>query len=192
MAAVEIIELSAIDLYPRSPHGLRGEGDSLRPQDIAAAFSGRHRHSSLRQDPGDAPTATSNSASRRRSQPISISRFPGPKLIPTEPRQAALTEQWVSLVNTRMDRDDGAPTYLFAYIFPKTGDSTPDREAIEAVTPALQEEIGLLDRAVAEGRLPRWRRLYLRRRQSAADPVPTCGIFPRRGAIRAAKSLSLL
>src|ERR1700726_1966944 len=28
--------------------------------------------------------------------------FPGPKLIPTEPRQAALTEQWGSLVNTRM------------------------------------------------------------------------------------------
>jgi glutathione S-transferase len=29
--------------------------------------------------------------------------FPGPKLIPTDPRHAALTEQWVSLVNTRMD-----------------------------------------------------------------------------------------
>jgi glutathione S-transferase len=29
--------------------------------------------------------------------------FPGPKLIPTEPRHAALTEQWVSLVNTKMD-----------------------------------------------------------------------------------------
>ena len=29
--------------------------------------------------------------------------FPGPKLIPTEPRHAALTEQWVSLVNTRID-----------------------------------------------------------------------------------------
>ena len=76
--------------------------------------------------------------------------FPGPKLIPTEPRQAALTEQWVSLVNTRMD-GTMVRTYLFAYIFPKTGDGKPDRKAIEAVTPALQDEIGLLDRAVAKG-----------------------------------------
>ena len=76
--------------------------------------------------------------------------FPGPKLIPTEPRQAALTEQLVSLVNTRMD-GTMVRTYLFAYIFPKTGDGKPDRKAIEAVTPALQDEIGLLDRAVAKG-----------------------------------------
>lgn len=76
--------------------------------------------------------------------------FPGPKLIPTEPRQAALTEQWVSLVNTRID-GTMVRTYLFAYIFPKTGDGKPDRKAIEAVTPALKDEIGLLDRAVAKG-----------------------------------------
>ena len=76
--------------------------------------------------------------------------FPGPKLIPTEPRQAALTEQWVSLVNTRMD-GTMVRTYLFAYIFPKTDDGTPDRKTIEAVTPALQQEIGLIDRAVTKG-----------------------------------------
>src|ERR1700739_477492 len=29
--------------------------------------------------------------------------FPGPRLFPNEPRHAALTEQWVSLVNTRID-----------------------------------------------------------------------------------------
>ena len=76
--------------------------------------------------------------------------FPGPKLIPTEPRQAALTEQWVSLVNTRMD-GTMVRTYLFAYIFPKTDDGTPDRKTIEAVTPALHQEIGLIDRAVTKG-----------------------------------------
>jgi len=76
--------------------------------------------------------------------------FPGPKLIPTDPRAAALTEQWVSLVNTRIDVTM-IRTYLFAYILPKTGDGTPDRQAIEAVTPALNEEIGLIDRAVAKG-----------------------------------------
>jgi glutathione S-transferase len=75
--------------------------------------------------------------------------FPGPKLIPTDPRRAALTEQWVSLVNTRIDTTM-IRTYLFAYIFPKAGDGKPDREAIDAVTPTVQEQIGLLDRAVAK------------------------------------------
>jgi glutathione S-transferase len=75
--------------------------------------------------------------------------FPGPKLIPTDPRHAALTEQWVSLVNTRMD-GTMIRTYLFAYIFPKTDDGQPDRKAIDAVLPALKDEIGLLDRAVAK------------------------------------------
>jgi glutathione S-transferase len=76
--------------------------------------------------------------------------FPGPKLIPTEPRQAALTEQWVSLVNTRIDTTM-VRTYLFAYLFPKTDDGQPDRKSIDSVVPALKEEIGLLDRAVAKG-----------------------------------------
>ena len=76
--------------------------------------------------------------------------FPGPKLIPTEPRHAALTEQWVSLINTKMD-STFVRTYLFAYIFPKTADGSPDRKAIDAVLPAVLEEIGLLDRAVAKG-----------------------------------------
>src|SRR5262249_59767756 len=29
--------------------------------------------------------------------------FPGPRVFPAEPRHAALTEQWVSLINTRCD-----------------------------------------------------------------------------------------
>lgn len=76
--------------------------------------------------------------------------FPGPRLFPTEPRHAALTEQWVSLVNTRID-GTLIRTYLFAYIFPKTEDGKPDQKAIDAVTPALTDEVGLLDRAVAKG-----------------------------------------
>ena len=75
--------------------------------------------------------------------------FPGPRLFPTEPRHAALTEQWVSLVNTRID-GTLIRTYLFAYVFPKTEDGKPDRKMIDAVAPALAEEIGLIDRAVAK------------------------------------------
>jgi glutathione S-transferase len=75
--------------------------------------------------------------------------FPGPQLIPSDPRLAALTEQWVSLVNTVID-GTLIRTYLFAYIFPKTADGQPDRKMIEAVTPAVREQLGILDRAVAK------------------------------------------
>jgi len=74
--------------------------------------------------------------------------FPGPPVFPSDPRLAALTEQWVSLVNTVMDRTL-IRTYLFAYIAPKTANGAPDREAIEAVMPAVREQLGILDRAVA-------------------------------------------
>ena len=74
--------------------------------------------------------------------------FPAPCVFPSDPRLAALTEQWVSLVNTVIDRTL-IRTYLFAYIAPKTADGTPDQEAIEAVMPAMREQIGVLDKAVA-------------------------------------------
>ena len=74
--------------------------------------------------------------------------FPGPDLFPSDPRLAALTEQWVSLVNTVVDRTM-IRTYLLAYAFPRTADGKPDRKAIDAVTPALRQQIGVLDKAVA-------------------------------------------
>jgi glutathione S-transferase len=74
--------------------------------------------------------------------------FPAPHVFPSDPYLAALTEQWVSLVNTVMDRTM-IRTYLLAYIAPKSAGGAPDREAIEAVMPALREQIGILDKAVA-------------------------------------------
>jgi glutathione S-transferase len=74
--------------------------------------------------------------------------FPDPYVFPSDARLAALTEQWVSLVNTLIDRTM-IRTLLFAYIAPKTADRTPDREAIDAVMPAVREQLGVLDRAVA-------------------------------------------
>jgi len=75
--------------------------------------------------------------------------FPGPKLIPQDPRGAAQVEQWVSLVNTSVD-PCLVRTYLLAYFFPKTADGKPDRAAIDGVLPAMQKQIGLLDQAVAK------------------------------------------
>ncbi len=94
--------------------------------------------------------------------------FPGPKLIPTDPRHAALTEQWVSLVNTKMD-GVLVRTYLLSYIFPKTGDGSPDRKVIDAVVPAVKEEIELLDRTVAKGGYLAKRQLHSGRHQCDAD-----------------------
>ena len=74
--------------------------------------------------------------------------FPAPWLFPSDPYLAGLTEQWVSLVNTVIDRTL-IRTYLLAYIAPKTSDRTPDREAIAAVMPAVHEQLAILDRAVA-------------------------------------------
>jgi glutathione S-transferase len=75
-------------------------------------------------------------------------RFSGPALFPSDPLLAALTEQWVSVVNTLIDRTL-IRTYLLAYAAPKTADGKPDRQAIDAVIPALREQIGVLDKAVA-------------------------------------------
>ena len=75
--------------------------------------------------------------------------FPGPRLIPEDARSAALAEQWVSAVNTVIDRTM-VRTYLFGYIFPKTPDGKPDRKVIDEVTPELREQIKLLDKAVAK------------------------------------------
>jgi glutathione S-transferase len=75
--------------------------------------------------------------------------FPGAQLIPSDLRLAALTEQWVSLVNTTFD-NTLIRTYLFAYIAPKTADGTPDRKAIDAVMPALRRQFAILDNAVAK------------------------------------------
>jgi glutathione S-transferase len=75
--------------------------------------------------------------------------FPGPRLIPEDARNAALAEQWVSAVNTVIDRTM-VRTYLFSYIFPKTADGKPDRKAIDEVTPEVRKQINLLDKAVAK------------------------------------------
>ena len=74
--------------------------------------------------------------------------FPAPFVFPSDPRLAALTEQWVSLVNTAVDRTM-IRTYLMAYIAAMPSGGKPDRQAIDAVLPAVREQVALLDRAVA-------------------------------------------
>jgi glutathione S-transferase len=72
--------------------------------------------------------------------------FDGPKLFPSDPRRAALTDQWVSFVNTVIDRTF-VRTYLYAYI--ATADGKPDRAAIDRVMPDVRAQLAVLDEAVA-------------------------------------------
>ena len=74
--------------------------------------------------------------------------FDGPTLIPTEPRALAQAEEWVSHVNTVIDRTM-VREYIFAYFFPKTADKSPDRPAIDACLADLRAQVGILDKAVA-------------------------------------------
>jgi len=75
--------------------------------------------------------------------------FPGPKLLPENPIDAALAEQWISLVSSVID-PVLVRTYLFQYVFPKGADGKPDRAAIDAVVPKMREHITLLEKAVAK------------------------------------------
>jgi glutathione S-transferase len=79
--------------------------------------------------------------------------FEGPKLIPEEPRSAAETEKWVSLINTQID-PVMVRQYLLHLYFPKGANGQPDRTAIDAALPQMQDQIDVLDRAVcASGHL---------------------------------------
>ena len=75
--------------------------------------------------------------------------FPGPELIPSDPRLGALVEQWASLVNTVID-PMLIRTYILAYAAPRTADGKPDRTIIDAAAPKLREQFLVLDNAVAE------------------------------------------
>jgi glutathione S-transferase len=78
--------------------------------------------------------------------------FDGPSLMPSEPRRAAQTEQWISLFTTTIDPGSIRP-YLGAYFFPGTPDGSPDRPRIEQSLPHLERHLAVLDGAVASGHL---------------------------------------
>ena len=73
--------------------------------------------------------------------------FVGPEMFPSAPIPASLTEQWVSFVNTVVDRTF-IRTYLYEYIAARRGNRKPDRNVIDQVLPDLHRQIAILDAAV--------------------------------------------
>ena len=75
--------------------------------------------------------------------------FPGPKLVPADPVEAAQVEQWISVVNTHID-PVCLRQYLRGYVFPGTPDGSPDRALIDAAVPKMEGQFAVMDRAVAK------------------------------------------
>ena len=75
--------------------------------------------------------------------------FDGPPLAPRHPIEGARTEEWVSLVNTHID-PLLVRQYLVAHLFPGTPDGSPNRTAIDAALPKMEQHFAVLDRAVAK------------------------------------------
>jgi glutathione S-transferase len=73
--------------------------------------------------------------------------FEGPEMFPSEPLPASLTEQWVSFVNTAVDRTF-IRTYLYEYLAARRDRRKPDRNVIDSVLPDLHLQITILDTAV--------------------------------------------
>ncbi len=70
--------------------------------------------------------------------------FPGRALVPDNARDAAMVEQWTSLLLTTIDKVV-VRDYLLAYVFPGTPDGKPDRARVDAAVPAMQKAIGVLE-----------------------------------------------
>jgi glutathione S-transferase len=75
--------------------------------------------------------------------------FDGPALAPRHPIEGARTEEWISLVNTHID-PLLVRQYLVAHLFPGTPDGSPNRAAIDAALPKMEQHFAVLDRAVAK------------------------------------------
>ncbi|WP_456750598.1 glutathione S-transferase family protein [Bradyrhizobium sp. USDA 4461] len=75
--------------------------------------------------------------------------FEGPRMFPLSVREAALTEQWVSFVNTCVDRTL-IRTFLSAHITAMKQDRRPESAVIQAVMPDILSQISVLDRAVGQ------------------------------------------
>src|SRR5262249_39893512 len=69
---------------------------------------------------------------------------------PTDTASAAQTEQWCSILCTAIDVGSWRP-YVAGYVFPRTADGSPDRTLIDPAIPKLEQHLGVLDRAAANG-----------------------------------------
>jgi glutathione S-transferase len=78
--------------------------------------------------------------------------FQGPSLVPSDPVQAAFTEQWVSTISTSID-SLLMRRYVLKHATPGTPDDKPDQATINIALSAMPAHFSMLDRAVSSGYL---------------------------------------
>ena len=76
--------------------------------------------------------------------------FEGSSLVPSERRQAALMEQWISAFNDYVNPAI-LRRHVLPYAFPKGPDGTPDREVIDAGLPEVANVLKVLNSALEDG-----------------------------------------
>lgn len=76
--------------------------------------------------------------------------FDGPPLIPPEPEAAAVVNQWISFVQTSVDRLI-MRQYVVEYLFHKDADGAVVRDEIDRAVRRFPKMYGILDQAVAGG-----------------------------------------
>jgi glutathione S-transferase len=74
--------------------------------------------------------------------------FQGPSLVPSDPVQAAFTEQWVSTTTTSID-SLLMRRYVLKHATPGTPDDKPDQATINIALSAMPAHFSMLDRAVS-------------------------------------------
>lgn len=74
--------------------------------------------------------------------------FEGPRLVPADPRQAAVMDQWISAINCYI-YGNTVRDYALQYIVPGLRGQPPNRAAIDEALPHMRRDVELLDRAYA-------------------------------------------
>ena len=76
--------------------------------------------------------------------------FDGPRLTPTDKRQRAKMEQWISAINAYYDNAIMRRLVL-QYIFPSGADGKPDRAIVDKAAEEVKKQIAILDAALVPG-----------------------------------------
>jgi glutathione S-transferase len=73
--------------------------------------------------------------------------FPRLPVLPEDPVQSAVAEQWISMITTSIDQTM-VREYVLGHIFPSGRDGQTDRNAIDAAVAVMKTQIGALEAAV--------------------------------------------
>ena len=78
--------------------------------------------------------------------------FDGRRLVPADPKDAIRDGVWTSIITTSIE-PLLVRQYIFAHMFPQTGDGAPDRAAIDALLPRVETALDVLEAAIASGKV---------------------------------------